>query len=359
VRSSGKKKSRAASTRESTLAVFNPLPVNALAAKSRDREGSLEGRVSAKAEALLRRYAEDLALRYAERTVPEYVAHVRAFLTWIEARGLVLPALTRADLQRYQAELVAERKPNGAPYSAGFHVNRLSALKSFFGFLLRRHLVLLDPTAGLDRPRLEIRLPRAILTPREARRIVEAPRSRSPLALRDRAILETLYATGIRATELIQLSPFDVDTEEGVLRVVRGKGGKDRHVPLTRAAADAIDAYLVKGRPILLVAEKTGSGIYPSKAARRLFVSPRGGVLYRATLDKLVHRWATQARITKRVTAHVFRHSVATQLLKRGADIRHIQVLLGHASLSTTERYTRVEISDLQAVVKRAHPRGR
>jgi integrase/recombinase XerD len=318
-----------------------------------------QARVSAKAEALLRRYAEDLALRYAERTVPEYVAHVRAFLAWVDACSLALPALTRADLQRYQTELVAQRKPNGAPYSAGFHVNRLSALKSFFGFLLRRHVVLLDPTAGLERPRLETRLPRAILTPREARRIVEAPRSRTPLGLRDRAILETLYATGIRASELIALSPFDVDTEDGVLRVVRGKGGKDRHVPLTRAAAVAIAAYLVNGRPVLLAAKRVGSGIYPSKAARRLFVSPRGGVLYRATLDKLVHHWARHAKITKCVTAHVFRHSVATQLLKRGADIRHIQALLGHASLSTTERYTRVEISDLQAVVKRAHPRGR
>lgn len=352
-------KPRPASAREPQLAISNAHADNDIGPKSRDREGSLEGRGSTKAEALRRRYEEDLALRYAERTVPEYVAHVRAFLAWVEARGLALPALTRADLQRYQADLVAQRKRNGAPYSAGFHVNRLSALKSFFGFLLRRQIVLLDPTAGLERPRLETRLPRTILTPREARRIVEAPRSRTPLALRDRAILETLYATGIRASELIHLSPFDVDTEESVLRVVRGKGGKDRHVPLTRAAADAINAYLVNGRPLLLATRKTGSGIYPSKAARRLFVSPRGGVLYRATLDKLVHRWARHAKIKKCVTAHVFRHSVATQLLKRGADIRHIQVLLGHASLSTTERYTRVEISDLQAVVKRAHPRGR
>lgn len=315
--------------------------------------------MSVKAEALLRRYAEDLALRHAERTVPEYVAHVRAFLAWIADRGLTLAALTRADLQGYQTALVAQRKPNGAPYSTGFHVNRLSALTSFFGFLLRRQIVLLDPTAGLARPRLETRLPRAILTPREARRIVEAPRGCTPRALRDRAILETLYATGIRASELIHLSPFDVDTEARVLRVVRGKGGKDRHVPLTRAAADAIDAYLVKGRPLLLAVSQTGSGVYPSKASTRLFVSPRGGVLYRATLDQLVHHWTTHAKITKRVTAHVFRHSVATHLLKRGADIRHIQVLLGHASLATTERYTRVEIADLQAVVKRAHPRGR
>jgi integrase/recombinase XerD len=323
------------------------------------RRGAQRGRVSAKLDTLLRHYEDDLALRYAERTVPEYIAHVRAFLGWLDTRSLSLPAVTRADLQRYQAELFALRKANGTAYSAGFQVNRLSALKSFFGFLVHRQILLADPTAGLERPRLETRLPRAILTPHEARRIVEAPRGRTPLRLRDRAILETLYATGIRASELIQLSPFDVDPEDHVLRVVRGKGGKDRHVPLTRAAAIAIAAYLAQARPLLLATKATASGIYPAKAAKRLFVSPRGGVLYRATLDTLIHRWARHVRIKKRVTAHVFRHSVATQLLKRGADIRHIQVLLGHASLATTERYTRVEISDLQSVVKRAHPRGR
>lgn len=352
-------KPRAASPRKSGLAISNARPVNVLAAKSRDREAHLRASLSAKPATLLRQYEDDLALRYAERTVPEYLAHVRAFLAWLETHRLTLPAVTRPDLQRYQAELFALRKSNGTPYSAGFQVNRLSALKSFFGFLVRRQILLADPTAGLERPRLETRLPRAILTPREARRLVEAPRGRMPLRLRDRAILETLYATGIRASELIHLSPFDVDPEDGVLRIVRGKGGKGRHVPLTRAAADAIAAYLAHGRPALLATKRIASGIYPAKATKRLFVSPRGGVLYRATLDQIVHRWATHARIKKRVTAHVFRHSVATQLLKRGADIRHIQVLLGHASLATTERYTRVEISDLQSVVKRAHPRGR
>ena len=120
-----------------------------------------------------------------------------------------LAVLTRVDLQRYQADLVAQRKPNGTPYSAGFHVNRLSALKSFFGFLLRRQIVLLDPTAGLERPRLEIRLPRAILTPREARRIVEAPRARSPLALRDRAILETMYSAGLRVPRELRMESLE------------------------------------------------------------------------------------------------------------------------------------------------------
>jgi integrase/recombinase XerD len=315
--------------------------------------------VSARPSRLLQSYEDDLALRYGERTVPEYLAHVRAFFVWLDRKALTLTAVKRQDLQAYQADLFVLRKRDGRPYSAGFQVNRLSALKSFFGVLVRRQMILVDPTAGLERPRLETRLPRAILTPKEARQLVLAPDTRTPTDLRDRAILETLYATGIRATELIQLSPFHVDTENGMLRVVRGKGGKDRNVPLTRAAAEAIEAYLREGRPKLLATKRTGSGTYPAKAPRRLFVSPRGGILYRATLDRIVRAWAEKAGIKKHVSPHVFRHSVATHLLKRGADIRHIQVLLGHACLSTTERYTRVEISDLQAIVRRAHPRGR
>ena len=315
--------------------------------------------MSAKNERLLRLFEDDSALRYGERTVTEYVAHVRAFLSSTEAKGLMLAGLKREDLIAYQSELFALRRHDGKPYSAGFQANRFSALKSFFGFLTRRQLLLHDPMAGLERPRLETRLPRTILTPSEARRIIEAPGTRTALALRDRAILETLYATGIRASELIQLSPFDVDTEDRTLRVVRGKGGKDRNVPVTAPAAAAVESYLARSRPMLLAAEKSGSGVYPAKASKRLFVSPRGGVLYRATLDKLIRSWARQAGVKKRVTAHTFRHSVATHLLKHGADIRHIQALLGHESLTTTERYTHVEISDLQAVVRRAHPRGR
>jgi integrase/recombinase XerD len=323
------------------------------------RHGNQQASVSTSPLRLLRLYQDHLAVRYSERTAPEYLAHVRAFLAWVEGKGLTITALTRQDLGAYQSELFALRKPDGHPYSAGFQMNRLTAIKSFFRFLVRQLFILSDPTTGLEHPRMEQRLPRTILTPREVRQIVEAPRGRSPVALRDRAILETLYATGIRATELLKLSPYDIDTEERTLRVRRGKGGKDRILPLTPAAAETLTAYLAHGRPQLLGAERGGAGVYPAKATKRLFVSVRGGVLYRATLDVIVHRWVKESGVEKRVTPHVFRHTLATHLLKRGADIRHIQALLGHASLSTTERYTRVEISDLQAVVKRAHPRGR
>jgi integrase/recombinase XerD len=341
------------------VAVSSPRRVREIASKSPPRHQNQQGSVSAGSLRLLRLYQDHLAVRYSERSAPEYLAHVRAFLAWVDAKGLMVSALNRQDLATYQTELFGLRKSDGRSYSVGFQMNRFTAIKSFFRFLMRQLLILADPTTGLERPRMEQRLPRTILTPREVKQIVEAPQGRTPLALRDRAILETLYATGIRATELIRLSPYDVDTEDGTLRVLRGKGGKDRHVPLTRAAGEAIAAYLAHGRPKLLHVERMGAGVFPSKATRRLFVSARGGILYRATLDELVHHWTKQTGIDKRVTPHVFRHSIATHLLKRGADIRHIQLLLGHASLSTTERYTRVEISDLQAVVKRAHPRGR
>jgi len=308
---------------------------------------------------LLRLYEEDLTLRCSERTVPEYVSHLRSFVCWAQGRGFGLAAIRGEHLQAYQADLFARRQRNGHPYSAGAQANRLSALKSFFRFLVRRGVRRSDPSAVLERPRIELRLPRTILTPGEAERLVEAPRGRSPLALRDRALLETLYATGARASELIQLSPGDVDTEELLLRIVRGKGGKDRNLPLTPAAARALSTYLAQGRPRLLEVNGRLAGIQPALAVTRLFVSVRGGRLYRSTLNRLIHGCARDAGLEKHVTAHVLRHSVATQLLRRGADIRHIQELLGHASLSTTQRYTRVEISDLRAVVRRAHPRGR
>ena len=183
----------------------------------------------------------------------------------------------------------------------------------------------------------------------EVRRIIEAAAGDEPHVLRDRAILETLYATGIRASELANLKLTDVDTEEKVLKVVLGKGRKDRNVPLTTAAAEAIDAYLNDGRPS--VPHSTHSPL--------LFLAQRGGRMHVPSLNEAVQAWAKAAGIRKRVTCHVFRHTMATHLLKGGADIRHIQVLLGHASLVSTERYTHVEISDLKKVVKRAHPRGK
>jgi integrase/recombinase XerD len=304
--------------------------------------------MSTKVRRLLGLYDDDLHVRMAEQTVRGYRFHVVAFLDWLTARGVEIAEVKPADMTAHQNALVAARH-DGKPYSIGYQQNRVSALKSFFGFLTRRGYLLQDPARVLDMPRPESRLPRTILTRDEAKKIIEAARGKSPCERRDRALLETLYATGIRVGELIALTPYDVDTEEKTLHVVLGKGRKGRMVPLTTAAARAIDAYLVRGR-----AELAGT-----RRARFLFLSNWGFRLYDSGANQIVRRYAEKAGVKKRVTCHTFRHSVATHLLKGRADIRQIQVLLGHRSLQTTERYTRVEIQDLREVVRRAHPRGR
>jgi integrase/recombinase XerD len=294
-------------------------------------------------------YEEDLRLRMSPHTVRGYLQHARDVVAWLAARGVELSSVRTSDLLANQTELVAAKKKDGQPYSTGYQQNHVSALKALFRFLVRRSYLLQDPAAALEMPKSETRLPRVILTKDEARRIVEAPRGASPRELRDRAILETLYATGIRASELAALTPQDVDTEERTLRVVLGKGRKGRVVPLTHAASRALEAYLAKGRGKLLRHPTTPW----------LFVSDWGVQCRDSSLNLMIQSYAKRAGVKKRVTCHTFRHTMATHLLRGHADIRHIQVLLGHRSLQSTERYTRVEISDLREVVRRAHPRGR
>jgi integrase/recombinase XerD len=318
--------------------------------RKQNQQGSVSaGDPGAKTARLLQLFEDHAAVRYAPKTTANYLRQVRRLLAWLDGRGLSLAELRTQDVLAYQGDLFARRKKDGRPFTSGAHKNAVMALKSFFHFLYRRGYLLADPAAAVEYPRIERRLPRVILTRDEALRILEAAKDKTPRGLRDRAILETLYATGIRVSELANLTPDDVDTEERLLRVLLGKGRKDRNVPLTRAAAQAIERYLIAGR----------SQLGGDKRARFLFLANRGGWMDPSTLSRLVQSWAKRARVKKRVTCHVFRHSVATHLLKGRADIRHIQALLGHASLATTERYTHVEISDLQEVLRRAHPRGR
>jgi integrase/recombinase XerD len=297
---------------------------------------------------LLRRYEEHMRCHYAERTAPEYLSHVKSFLDWSSERGIELTEIRTTDLQAYQNQLVGKKKKDGKPYSMGFVLNRLNAIKSLFRFLYESGFLLHDPARAVALKRKEKRLPRVILTPNEARCLIEAADEPTPIELRDRAILELFYATGIRVSELANLAPDDVDTEEKTVRIVLGKGKKDRYVPLTTAAAEAIEIYLELGRHKMAGSKKTTF----------LFLANKGGRLQRNVLSRIVQRYAKKAGIRKHVTCHTFRHSVATHLLKGRADIRHIQKLLGHRSLQTTQRYTHVEISDLKRVIARAHPRG-
>ena len=306
--------------------------------------------MSAKTRRLLSFYRQELELRYGPRTVPNYLHDVTVFVDWLADKGLELTEVRAQDLETYQNVLLTLRKKDGKAYSIGNQHNRLSAIKSLFRFLYQRGYVLSDPTTRLEYHLKETRLPRAVLTEKEVRKLIDTAKDASPRGLRDRAVLELLYATGIRATELANLTPWDVNLEEKTLRIAQGKGRKDRNVPLTSAACEALQDYLELGRPKLLRSKKTPY----------LFLANQGGWLHRAILSRLVSRYAKKARLKRAaaVSAHMFRHSVATHLLRGRADIRHIQMLLGHSSLRTTERYTRVEISDLRKVIARAHPRG-
>jgi len=339
-----------AKTRHSVVAGFFSKGVNDLTPNPPPRHENQQGSVSARTKRLVRLYGDDLEVRFAERTAREYLALVRAFLAWLDAHGIDLVAVRTDDLLAYQSDLYAARKKDGRPYAVASQAQHLIVVKSLFRFLYRRNYVMQDPAAPIDLPRQEERLPRVILTKEEVLRLLgAASKATTPRALRDRAVLETFYATGIRVSELAKLTPYDVDTEERIVRVLLGKGRKDRHVPLTRAAAAAIEQYLAKGRPAIV-----GSARSP-----HLFVADRGGYFHRGQVSQVVRHYAKKAGLKKRVTCHTLRHSVATHLLKGGADIRHIQVLLGHTSLRSTERYTRVELSDLKDVIRRAHPRGR
>lgn len=335
-----------ATSRHRRVAVSIPRRMKEIAPKPPPRHATQQASVSAPERRLFDLFVEDVETRYARRTAEHYVADARALLGWIGAKGIALGDVGPRDLQRYQGDLYAVRR-KGQPYASSTIQTKLVAVKTLFRFLVRRQALLMDPSAQLELPRTEKRLPRLILTEGEARRVVAAPKERSPLELRDRAILETLYGTGMRVGELVRLRPDDVDTEARLVRIVEGKGRKDRNVPLTTAAAQAIARYLAGGRPALAREEPW------------LFLAKRGGRLHRAQVGDIVNVWAKKARVKKKVSCHTFRHSAATHLLRGGADIRQIQALLGHGSLSTTERYTHVEVSDLRRVIERAHPRGR
>jgi len=256
-------------------------------------------------KAALAAFEEELRFRYAPRSLGTYLSHLKAFCRWLEAQGVGPCEVRSADLLTYQSALLAARRRDGRPYSPGFHKQRICFLKTLYRFLYRRGFLLQDPSSSLELPRAESRLP-VVLTRSEARRILEAPRGRSPHVLRDRAILETLYGTGIRYSELAGLTPYDVDTEDGVVRVVQGKGGKDRTVPLTSAAARAIETYLSRGRAALLGARRSRLLFFGSKHGRRL----HGDVV-----NELVRRWARKAGVKKHVTCHCFRHCAGSRIM--------------------------------------------
>jgi integrase/recombinase XerD len=226
-------------------------------------------------------------------------------------------------------------------------VHRKSAcLRSFYRHLRREGVRDSDPTAGLSTPRRSRKLPQ-VLTRGEIEKLLSQPRGTDPHALRDRALLELMYACGLRASEAIGLELGDVDLEERILRA-RGKGSKERIVPIGQAALGALRIYLERGRP----------GLVKDRPEPYLFVNFRGGRLTRQGLYKIVRRHATTAGLADRMSPHTLRHTFATHLLAGGCDLRSVQEMLGHADVSTTQLYTHLSSDRLKDVYFKAHPRA-
>lgn len=283
---------------------------------------------------------------YSADTVRARRVAIRRFIVWCDERGLVDPkAITKPILERYQRHLFHYRKTDGAPLSVGAQLGCLAPLKTWFKWLTRENHIPFNPASELELPRNKKTLPRTILSVADVEAVLAQAEPINAQGLRDRALLELLYSTGLRRMELAQLATWDLDFARELLRVREGKGKKDRVVPVGQRALAWVDKYLLEARPLLLIRDVPA-----------LFVSDYGEPITPAWLAQKVKRYLQFAGIHKPGAAHLFRHACATHMLDNGADIRFIQALLGHSQLSTTEIYTHVSIEKLKQIHAATHP---
>ncbi len=274
-------------------------------------------------------------------TLQAYGADLRAFAHWLGERDSDLLRASRADLQSYLAERVGRGHSNRS-------IQRLlSTLKGFYRYQVRTGRLAEDPSATIDTPRTGRRLPHT-LSEAEVEKLIAAPDSATPRGLRDRAMLETLYGCGLRVSELVGLQTDALNRAHGVVRL-QGKGGRERLVPVGEQALDWIGAYLHTARPELL----RGRG-----DSNAVFVTERGGPMTRQAFWYSVKRYAREVGIERPLSPHTLRHAFATHLLNHGADLRAVQMLLGHSDLSTTQIYTHIAQARLHSLHAQHHPRG-
>ncbi len=286
---------------------------------------------------------------YSRRTVEIREEHLRSFISWCFERSLICPhELDRPTLERFQRHLFYYRKSNGEPMAVASQQGILTSIRQWLKWLVKKGHLLYSPAADLDLPRTEKRLPKAILTAREAELVLAVPDVETTAGIRDRAILETFYSTGMRRMELDNLRIHDLDFERGTVMIRQGKGKKDRMIPIGDRALAWITAYLDRSRPKLLGGRDRDEGI--------LFLHQGGGRFGTERLSDLVTACVDKADIGKKGSCHLFRHTMATLMLENGADIRFIQEMLGHAKLETTQVYTKVSIRQLKAVHLATHP---
>ncbi|MDD3651411.1 site-specific tyrosine recombinase XerD [Immundisolibacter sp.] len=311
-------------------------------APDRPRRRTLRAPGGAPLDPLIERFLDGLWLeRGASRlTLAAYRGDLAAFATHLAARGVTLAGASRADLLAY---LAAPAQAALAPRSLA---RRLSALRSFYRYLVREGLLQEDPSARIDSPRLGRPLPKT-LSEDDVERLLAAPTGDTPEAVRDAAMLELLYASGLRVSELVGLRLAQLDLNRGVL-VVLGKGARERLVPVGETALARIEVYLAAARGALLAGQISDA----------LFVTRRGGPMTRQAFWQRLRLHARAAGFERLPSPHTLRHAFATHLLNHGADLRAVQMLLGHADLSTTQIYTHVARERLKALHARHHPRG-
>jgi len=293
---------------------------------------------------LLDRFSDGLWLSdgLARNTLESYRRDVAQFAAWLdETQGKALLQAGAADLLRHLAWQVESK--HAKPRSTS---RLVSSLKRFFQFAVREGLRADDPASGLESPKLPRSLPKS-LSEEQVEALLAAPDVNTTQGLRDRAMLETLYASGLRVSELVGLKIVQVSLDMGVLRIL-GKGSKERLTPLGQEAAEWIERYQREARPQILRARKSDA----------MFVTARGGPMTRQSFWSLIKRHAASAGIRQSISPHTLRHAFATHLINHGADLRVVQLLLGHADISTTQIYTHVARERLKALHRKHHPRG-
>ncbi len=296
-------------------------------------------------------YLADLKIRnYSPHTIRGTRVQLRLFLVWCERRGLTDPQLvTHQVLKSYQRHLYRWKKPNGTRLSSISQSDRLAGVKRLFTWMFEEGHLDENPGARIHLPKGERRLPRAILSAQEAEQVMAQPDLTTHLGLRDRAMLEILYSTGLRRGELEKLAVRDLDLAGGTVLVRCGKGKKDRLIPISERAAAWVKKYLNEARPHLVRGYDDGT----------LLLGHRGEPIQGQWMAKLVRDYVSSAGIEKQGSCHMLRHTMATLMLEGGADIRYLQSMLGHATLQSTEIYTHVAIRKLKEIHEKTHPGAR
>lgn len=294
-------------------------------------------------------FKEHLAvLNRSPATIKSYSGHILLYLEGLEKD---IKAVTRTDMETYIARLYDYRTGDGQPYSTGTICMKVRSLKRFFEYLEDKNIIFINPMEYISEPQKEKTLPRNTLSVQEMQKLLEQPNLGTLTGIRDRTIMEIFYSTGIRLNELCKLTIYDADLQGGMLRINQGKGKKDRVVPLGKHAVRFLREYITKVRPRCTKNKENQN--------RSLIVDRYGKPISKQVVSIMIRTYARTAQLKKKATAHTFRHTFATQLVKNGADIVAVQKMLGHADLKTTQGYIKSLGLDVKKAHSKSHPRER